>query len=219
MNKAAIIMALADGPPIEFTTTANSGVGVTTIVKPSGVEVGDLVLVWTQNIPASATLVTTTGATWGRSVVSQVVAGPNNNSSLFWKVMTATDVAQAWVLSSAPTSFSVAVRYIGHGANTVITRTVGDYNGVGNTTLNLAGFTKSAGTYGVISVLVEQQTSGTPSVVPTGFTERARLALSGYTAVVADKLYDYVDGASVVWTLNTPPSNAESGLLLEVTGL
>lgn len=201
--------------PLEYRANAFTAGGGTTITKPAGVEVGDLVVVWAIDISSGATLTTTSGSAWSKQSVSPAIA--------FWKILDATDVANAWTLSSAAADGAQALRYRGNGT-TAATVKATTSNGGGNSTLTLSGFAKAAGHRGVIALY--SQYSGDPSAgdgatiaVPSGFTERRRDYSTGdfFAALIADRLGGYVDGASVQFTgANTGPNKV--GVLLEVTG-
>lgn len=204
---------------IEYGSTAFTAAG-TAVTKPTGLTVGDLVFVWALDIAAAATLTTTSGSAWTALDVGISAGSTNGNSSLFWKVMTATDVSNSWTLSSGGADDGIqAVRYIGNGADTVTVKSA-VANGVGGTTLSLTGFSKTAGHYGVIAVFGAPENAGVGGIVaPSGFAERMRDSSGSpdFAAIFTDNLGSYVDGAAVQFT-NCDTAAVESGILVEVTG-
>lgn len=216
----AILFAMAEGPPIDFassTVTANSA---TAITKPSDVAAGDLMLVWVLDTATGATLTTASGSAWAR-VENAHPTGPKYHV-LFWKVLNATDVANAWNIGGGVAGHgAIALRYRSNGANAL---TLKDSNlgtiGVNTSAVPLTGFTKAAGTYGVLSLFVIDGAAASPTL-PSGFTARQTSAASGWRIVAADNLTGYVDGASVTWgSVNSlaPTILGYVELLFEVTG-
>lgn len=221
LNRAAVLMALADGPPVEYASSATTAPGASAVSKPAGLEVGDLVVVWAHGFSSpSPTLQTASGAAW--AVVDNnagvTLAG---RMALFAKVMTATDVANAWNLSEAISEGAVAIRYVSHGADTVTFKSANVTGSNGNFSVSGAGFTKAAGSYGVLGLAIST-TEATTIGVPAGFTQRSQVALNATIKIsLSDNLYGYVDGAGATWTnFNTPALASENGraVLLEITG-
>jgi hypothetical protein len=215
-SRGAILMALADGPPVEFKSTATTASG-TTVTKPADLEVGMVVLVFAMNETGGATLTTASGSAWTRS---EATLG-GQTVIFFWKVLNATDVANAWNLSASAAAGAVAVAYIGHGATTVTIKDSDAISGTTNFSLTSTGFAKAAGHYGVIALLYDSLTTATAGLSPSGFVERVRTNATGRLVVIADQLIGYVDATDLTWSnLNTaaPADNAALALLLEVTG-
>lgn len=217
MNKAAILMALADGPPIEYVASATTATAATSVGKPSGLEAGDLVLVWATCATTGATLTTASGSAWTRYETG--LGGSFGYAVLFWKLLTATDVANAWTLSAAASHGAVALLYRSHGATTVTVKDDDLVSGNSNFNLTSTGFTKAAGHYGVIALALASAT-GTTATAPTTFTSRLRTSTPGWLFVAVDKLFEYADGASALWAdMNTSGvNNVGCVLLIEVTG-
>jgi len=213
MNRAAIILALTDGPPVEFVSTAStgsSGASSATVTKPSGVAVGDLVLVLVDDTETAVTLTTTSGSAWGKFF--QAVSGINSDGhAVFWKILNATDVANAWTLSYGGQG-ATAFRYLSHEATSVSLKDSATASGAGS--LSLTGFSKAAGNYGVLTFAIN--THATAPTVPTGFVSRYSATPVSSRVVAADMLTGYVDGAAVAWTGFV--SGERGGFLLEVTG-
>jgi hypothetical protein len=206
-----MLMMAAQSGPVEFTSGASSsaaGASPATVTKPAGLEVGDLVLV-VCDTDTGATLTTTSGPAWSGSYVANGTLA-YGGVKLFWKVMTATDVANAWTLSFGGNGARSA-RYRGNGANAVTVKSTG--SGSSGSTLTLAGFAKSASTYGVITVMIN---TADPAV-PAGFTSRYNAVVGAERIHFADNQAAYVDGASVTWT-PVFPGDGYVGFLLEVTG-
>jgi hypothetical protein len=222
MNKAAIVMALAEGPPVEFRAAASTGPATTVISKPSGLEVGDLVLVWALGVGAGTTLSTATGSAW--TIVHDSVSGHSVISSkmmVFSKVMTALDVSAAWNLTGLVAEGALALRYTGHGATTVTMKAALAVGGNVNVSATLTGFTKSAGHYGLITLVIANDLTSVP-VFTAGLTTRSDSVFNSNAKVAAaDQQYGYVDGASVVVSNLNPaaPANHQAyAILLEITG-
>ncbi|UPT53196.1 hypothetical protein [Synechococcus phage Ssp-JY42] len=218
VRRAPLLMRV---PPIQYVSAATTAPGLTAIAKPSGLEVGSLVLVWAHGFTgASPTLDTASGSAW--TVVD------NDNSVtlagrlvLFAKVLTATDVANAWNLSESAAEGAVSLNYLGNGATTVTAKnshTTGsnlDFN------VSVTGFTKAAGVRGVLGFAIST-TQSTAIGVPSGFTERSQVALNSTIKVsLSDNILGYVNGATATWmNFNTPAADPQTGrgLLVEVTG-
>lgn len=217
--RAALIMALADGPPLEFAGSAVSANSAAVVSKPVGVEAGDLVFVWVVDgdTPGNMGVVTTSGSGWANLETSELGGAVN---ILCWKVLNATDVANAWnIVGGTANHGAIALRYRSHGADTVTVRgNVGGTDGV-NGNAALTGFTKAPGTYGTLSFFAIRGPAASPTP-PTGFTVRQTSAASGFRIVAADNLYEYVDGAAVIWSaINSTGSNLGwRAILLEITG-
>lgn len=222
LRQQALALALIKRRGLEYRANAFTAGGGTSVTKPAGVEVGDLVVVWAIDIATGATLTTTSGSAWSKQSVS---AGGSTNGAViaFWKILNATDVANAWTLSSAAADGVQALRWRGNGANAVAVKATTS-DGGGNPTLTLAGFSKAAGHRGVIALFGQSQADpaagdGAGIAVPSGFTERRRdySVPDGFSALIADRLGGYVDGAAVQFT-SAPAGPNKQGVLLEVTG-
>lgn len=215
----AILFAMAEGPPIDFansTVTANSASAIT---KPSDAAAGDLMVVFVADTSTGATLTTASGSAWSRIEPSPTV-GPKYHV-LFWKVLNATDVANAWNLGGGVAGHgAITIRYRSNGATTVTLKdSYQVFEGV-NGSYPLTGFSKAAGTYGVLSLILVDGPTNAPGT-PSGFTVRQSSNASGWRIVAADNLTGYVDGSSVTWSSvnsNAPTSRSVLELLFEVTG-
>jgi hypothetical protein len=222
MNKAAIVMALAEGPPVEYRAVATTAAAATVVSKPSGLEVGDLVTVWALGVGGGTTLTTSGGSAWtlahdsstGQSVIT-------NRMILYTKVMTALDISAAWNLSAAVDEGALALRYTGHGATTVTMKSTQGGGGTVNISLTLTGFTKAAGHYGAIVLAITNDTTAVPAFT-SGLTVRSDgIFNSNARVAAADQQYGYVDGASVIVSNLNPsaPTNHQAyAILLEITG-
>lgn len=209
--RASVLMGMLQAGPVEFASGATSsatGGSSVSVTKPAGLEVDDLVIV-VCDTDSGATLTTTSGSAWTGSYVANA-SFSRGGAKLFWKIMTATDVANAWTLSVGGLG-ARAVRYHGNGANSVAVKSTATASA--GSTLTLTGFAKSVNTYGVITVMIN---TGSPAV-PSGFVSRYNDVVSTYRAHLADNVASYVDGAAVVWD---PVAGGDGwvGFLLEVTG-
>jgi hypothetical protein len=220
---AMLLLMGGAGPPVEYRAAASSGPG-TSVTKPSGVTVGDLVLVWALDVNAvTPSLSTSGGSAW------TLVDNDTNTSifavgkfALFAKVLTATDVANAWDLGTAADQGALAVRYTGNGATTVTKKTEADAgSNTGNLSASAAGFAKSSGHYGVLTFVLSTDEAANPTP-PSGFTERSDAAYnSTCRAAAADNLFSYTDNAAVQWTTLSGaagPSHSVHVLTVEITG-
>lgn len=219
-NRAAILMALADGPPVEFRTTASSAAG-TSVTKPSGLEVGDLVIVMALNVDATTPALSTSGGSaWtlvDNTANISIFAG---KMAIFAKVMDATDVANAWTLGTSADEGALAIRYAGHGATTVTKKTKDAAGSSADFDVTASGFVKAAGHYGAITFAISTDDAANLGP-PTGFEERADAAFNSTTRLAfADRLYGYVDSASVTWTDFNTTGLSQTGrvVVLEITG-
>ncbi|OHB28152.1 MAG: hypothetical protein A2790_12095 [Phenylobacterium sp. RIFCSPHIGHO2_01_FULL_69_31] len=211
--RAVLLGMMGQSGPVEFASAAaTTGAGAATDVtlsKPTGVEVGDFVAVLVPDTLATASISTTGGATWSRSY--QAASGNRDGAVLCWKVLTATDVSNAWVLSHLG-ALAVAFRYHGYGALSAAVRS-SDANT--SSSLTLSGFGKDVRTYGTLSFLRAQ---GSPTaVLPSGFAARYDQLQGATRIVAADNNGGYVDGASVTWA-GLATGNGSAAFLVEVMG-
>lgn len=207
---------------LEYMANAFTAGGGTTVTKPAGVQVGDVVVVWAVDISSGATLTTTSGSSWSSQSVT--ASGSTNGATIaFWKILNATDVANAWTLSATPDDGVQALRYRGNGA-TAVTVKATKVDGGGASSMSLTGFSKAAGHRAAIALYGQSSGDvaagdGAGIAVPAGFTERRRdydVPLR-FAALIADTLGSYVDGAAVQFT-SAPTGPNKHGVLLEVTG-
>lgn len=215
----ALMMAASQTGPIDYVSSAFTAAG-TSVSKPSGVEVGDVVFVWAMDINSAQTLTTSGGSAWSSQDVGIAAGSTNANATLYWKILNATDVANAWALSGSGAEDGIqAVRYRGNGADAVTVKSAVSA-GAGGTTFSLTGFSRAAGHFGAIAFFGAPDNAGVVGiVVPTGFTERRRDSSGSpdFAGIVADALGNYVDGAAVQFT-NCDAATTEYGILVEVTG-
>ncbi len=200
--------------------TAPDAVNVN-VTKPAGVEVGDLVFVWAMDCTSGAALTTTSGSAWSSQAVAIAAGSSNGWAKLYWKVLNATDVANAWAHTGGSDDGIIAVRYRANGSVTVTVKDT-ESNGSGTTTLTLAGFAKASGHRAAIAFFGAPSSTGAGGIVlPTGFTERRKESGAGitgtYVGIIADTLGSYTDGAAVSFT-NCDANACEYGVLVEVTG-
>ncbi len=194
---------------VDFINTANSGAtgaGSMAVTKPSGIQVSDLVLVHVEDTVTAVTMNTSGGSSWPK--IFMTASGLNQDGdALFWKVLTATDVANAWDVSVGGQG-ALSARYRGNGATAVTSKST---NNGGGSPMTLTGFAKAANHYGVLS-FVAGSSAFTP---PTGFDERYDAAPVSSRIGLADRRAGYVDNAAVAWTV---VSGSARGFLVEVTG-
>lgn len=170
-------------------TTSNS----TTIGKPAGVEVGDVVFfVGYNNDSALSPIATSGGSNWGSTSI-----GAPSGTRFFhvaYKVLNALDVANAWIAGNA--HWGVAVAYKGNGATTITHKeTKDDTANTGSATTTLTGFTPASGSKGTFSGFVDDD-AASPSV-NAGFISRYGASL-GRGVGAAENIY--YGGGSITWT-------------------
>lgn len=219
----ALLALIANPPAVEFMSSAlTAGIAATgAVTKPSGVEVGDLVVLWALDCTSAVAVATASGSGWNVQTVSIAAASTNGYGAAFWKVLTATDVANAWNLTGAAEDGVLAIRYRAHGATGATVKDTTS-NGSGTTTFTLDGFTKAAGHYGAIALFGASSSAGAGGIVgPSGFAERRRDSGAGlagtFVAIVADLVSGYPDLIDVVFS-NCDGNATEYGILLEITG-
>lgn len=184
-----------------------------TVGKPAGVAVGDLAFVVCPDeggTPGSLTLTTTSGSVWTR--LSLPFASGGYNSVLFWKILNAADVANAWTASNALDYAAYAYQPAGFASLASRATTA---NPISQSSLTLAGFNPASDCKGAITVAIDRDTD-TTSAPPTNFTKRAQTALTNFRVSVADPTTDYAS-VPITWTgLQGASGNAEAGWFLEV---
>lgn len=198
-------------PPIAYRSLIKRvGSGSTSAPKPSGVAVGDLVVITTPSPNPGITLGTSGGDAWSSFSVSSA----GTSSPIYWKLLNSTDVANGWVFSDS-ISDVISVAYEGRGATTLTSRE--NYTGgSGQSTAPFVGFVPGLDHRGLISVIVDRDGDATPSP-PSLFSLRDSTVYAGglYMAAVADQPLGY-PGGPLVWT-NTDgiSGNGEGAILLE----
>lgn len=211
--RAAAMAAGASVPPLPFRASATSGAG-TAIAKPAGVAVGDVVFITAARIAGGTTVSTATGSTWSSSLLT-----PSDTVGLFWKIMNATDVAQAWS-SSGAFEGALAVAYTPAVAASAVTLRSSTNNAAGKSTLDLAGFGPGPTSRGVVTAIIDRDAGASTEVAPAGFTTRASFLMgSFYKAFVADLGPPGRVTPTVTWTATDGGGSlfAECGWLLEIT--
>lgn len=207
-------MGMLQGGPVDYAgfarTTAAVGETNVTLTKPSGLEVGDIVFGLLTDTPSTSSISTTGGSTWSR----QSISAPGSNdgfSVLIWKVMTATDLANAWVLNILGYYGMTLFRFRGLGATGATVKSTSAGTG---TSRALTGFAKAVNSYGVISFL---GAAGSPTAVKPSNLNQQYNALNGAERMMVADSGGYVDGASVTWTA-LEASSGSVAYLVEVTG-
>lgn len=177
------------------------------ITKPAGVAVGDLVFVL-QPYDNSPNLTTTGGSAWNK--LNYNWFGGSYNMTLYWKILDATDVANAWNLSGNSYGW-VCVSYERGTGCTVAVRETRE----GSTALLIpfAGFTPQA-TFKMALYFVVDRGTGT-FTPPAGWTERVDSSIGGgvFSESVAER-FDYTGGG--VNVTNSSGSYNDGGFMVEV---
>lgn len=211
LRKSRLLMTTRARVPIAFRATALT-TGSTTVSKPAGVASGDLVVVVVPYCSTGVTLTTSSGSAWTRSEINWSIYG--YFSVLFWKVLNATDVSNAWTLSESNDARACAWQP-GTSAVASVTTTASQ-NAAGQTSYTQAGFTTGDATKGAISVVLDRDADVTPGA-PSGFTSRASSVLESLFATAIADRPDY-QGGSVTWTnMNGASTFGEVGWLLNVS--
>jgi len=201
-------MLLAGWPtPLSFRAadeTNNSG----TIVKPAGVAAGDLVVIVT-GLDVDPTITTASGGdVWSKN--------SDATQRLFWKILTAHDVANNWGSSSVNTYASAAAwSNQSLAISSVTIRSAAD-SGPNVTTLTVPGFAPSGSgkPRTVIAAISTNWNAGSNIAAPSPFTARAQHQNPNST--LADMTVGY-SGQSAAWTgLTSGAGNTNSGWLVEV---
>lgn len=210
-------------PPIVYRSQSTRHTGATTAQKPSGIAVGDLVFVINGIAPAGTgappNLKTSGGSAWGK-----FVGAAGSNWGVYWKVLNATDVANAWnfvdaVDDTTPESCSGtgSFAYEGRGATTV-TSQQSVAHGTAQASIDFTGFTPAFNSKGVVTVMMNRETLLT-EVQPSGFALRELAGYVGGDMGFADRLGSY-EGGALSWTGMGSVGGAilvEGGILFEVT--
>ncbi len=180
-----------------------------TVGKPSGVALGDLVIVLCPlTAGLGSNMGTSGGGTWSVDELTAFTTG-----AIFWKVMDATDVANTWTKSD--TNDCVALRWQGPGTLAAAVKSTQSTGGGGSSTLVLAGFTPSVNHRAAIA-MVNDLDAPTGTTTPTNFTSRYATSVLNVRSVnVVDWLGGYAGGT--VTFANLGLGTGEMGWLLEVT--
>lgn len=205
MHPMPSVMLVGNVRPLVYrgdaVTTSSS-----TCAKPTGVAVGDLVIVVSPNT-AGLTLTTASGDAWSRTEVVWITEG--YDTVFFTKILNATDVANAWTFSASVGAVAAAWR---DQQNAVVTLKATANQAAGSqTTLTLTGYTP-ASTRGTISIAIER--NPTNPEPPAGWTERFQDTVdTSWTVAIADT--ESYPGGDVVWT-GIVGTNGEVGALYDV---
>jgi hypothetical protein len=180
---------------LQFRGRVGSG-GNVDIAKPSGVAVGDVVFI-VANSPSAASVTTSGGSTWSTDTFG--------SCRVWWKILNATDVANAWSFDAA-TGADVDA-YIGNGATTVTAKGTASVSG---SSLSFAGYTPDAATKG--GVVYEQNSGGGTVTNPAGWTTATGVTVPNNNGSlgVGRSVYktDYAGGAIAFSFSGTPSAGA-----------
>lgn len=189
-----------------FRASASSfGATSSTVPKPSGVVVGDVVFVIIETSGVSA-ITTNGGASWVSNTINWS-DGSGTASTIHWKLLDQIDIANAWTLNT--TREVLVAAYQTDGAGTVAVRNTANNDTGAN--LTLSGFTPND-MKAAVTIIVDKDTSGS-FTAPTNFTMRANWIGLPKSVAIADRaLYA---GGNVVWGAinNVSP---QIGWLIEV---
>lgn len=213
MRPLGFITKRTAAEPIVFRGTTTSAANATFVSKPAGVAVGDLVVVAIGNsAPVTPlTLTTLSGSAWNKNAMTWATFG--YESTIFWKILNATDVANNWNFSAA-TAYSCSA-YAAPGATAAAVRATFNMPSSGIGIGTLPGFTPTAGARGLVSAISDR--TGDPNSVfaPAGFTARIKSNQSTYwTVALADMPPGYA-GGNLVWDVGDVYTAV--GWCLEVT--
>lgn len=210
-------MLIASGGGIGFATvrsiaTTTGGQSVTGINKPAGIQVGDIVLVLSADLPGGSAGNDIRSNTIWPNKTGVLPGGSNSEAVLFQRVMTALDLADVWTLTNTGGEY-VAIALIPHGATGSAIRST-QANADGQSSLTLTGFQPTG--YGAVILHCDRDADATPAV-PTGFTSRfAGNILGAYSFLVADYI-DYNGGDVMIAPTTGASDFAETAFFVELT--
>jgi hypothetical protein len=216
MSRRRMLLA-GTASPLTFRSTVAVAAGSAAVAKPAGVAVDDLVFVCTpfDNI---ASLTTTAGRVWNRFTFTWA-GGLAYTMCVFWKQLDATDVANAWTLSGAPTYPGIACAYANPAKFPLTVFKRDEQNGTAPaTTVSFAGTAPQGNSRGFFAFMSDRDGgSGGPTWTQPGtFTERADNGASTICSAFADALGTY-GGAGITFT-GTGVTADQAAMLLEATG-
>jgi hypothetical protein len=190
---------------LNFRAAATSSGGTSTVPRPAGIAVGDLVVVFAGLGVSVTKLSTSGGADWSGVIYTDI--GASQQFGVFWKVLNATDVANGWALDASSSDKIVSAAYVTPGTATVTQKgSTGD--GAGGATLT--GFTPAATSRGALAFFGYY--SGSSFVDPSGFTQRALGVGATISVEILDKR-NYSSGS----VAGTQTGGRVVGFLFEVT--
>lgn len=212
MNPAKFL-ALFGKRRLSFRSVARTAAGVTTVVKPTGLAVGDLIIVVNLLASATPTISTSGGSSWN-TITHLPTSG--DRYAVHWKVADAADVSNAVTVDSNPSISSglIAASYRHAGSGVVTQKSLLDTGSPSSSTATFTGYTASAAALGCICVFIDEAENFTPTG-PAAFVVRQLVSGGGgnCTANFADDAF-YASG-SVAWTNNS--TLGKYGVLLEIT--
>lgn len=188
--------------------------------KPSGLQLGDIVVILCFAATSGAILKTaSTGQAFNRVQLNGIGSGVNQ-AVLFWKVMsTAADISGASgdtfeVQGGASSGGCVALAYIPNGATGVAVRSsVADASG--QSSLVLSAFQPTG--YGAAVLFADRDPDVTPAITPNFFAQRFSAVVASFYTMSAWDLIDYNGGNVTVSSIVGAGNFAECGFLLEFT--
>lgn len=202
-------MLIAAWPqPLAYRAQAEAN-NASTAAKPAGVAVGDLVVVVT-GFDADPTLTTAGGSAWTKD--------SSATQRLFWKILNATDVANAWNFSTSNIyATSIAYSPDGVAIDSVNVRSSADALSSA-TSISIPGFAPSAGgrPRAVIAAISGGDDIGGGVVPPAGFTERVESGNPEAAFADAQQTYYFGPAAFTGLAGGSGGGPAYSGWLLEV---
>lgn len=196
---------------------ASAAAASTAISKPASIAVGDIAFIaQPDNGFTDQNVTTSSGSTWTRS---QVIGPTSSQFNLFWKVLNATDVANAWNLTNnlVHGAYAAAYRPVSGFTPAAAAAKSTAVNLTGDISLALTGYTPAGANVGTVSAIISRNDSGTATTAPTGFTEDAKSDIDTVTYKIAFASHaDYPPGSTATWTALSVPG-IQTGWLIEVT--
>jgi hypothetical protein len=182
----------------------------TTVNKPVGLAVGDLLVVLMYN---GGTISTASGAAWHTTNRAVTTIGTPTNYSFSWKIADAADVAN---VISTTAGGAVAASYYGRGTllTGLVSKAPFDTGSPSSATVVIPGFTPTVATRGAICLFVDEAEFLTPTI-GANFTRRLINNTNGScTAQFCDLLTPSSVSGATSWANNG--TIGKFGDLLEV---
>ncbi len=193
-----------------FKTSQHNAVASTSVAKPAGLAVGDLVVVLA-SFDGATSMNTVGGSAWGVST-NNWPASYSYTSSVFYKVLDANDVANAWTINASVMT-QIAV-YQPNGANRISVKSSTDTGG-GVGSFNTPTYAPSASHAGAVIIVCDRDDSNSDYVIGDFTVRQSNNSNQYFWCKIADKLTGHNGGAVSITGLNVSSSYSQVVWVLE----
>jgi hypothetical protein len=199
---------------VQFTSTGYS------FAFPTGASVGDILLVAVEMGAGGGETLTVTASTAAMAPLSY--DAPNNysgTSSLYWHVLTATEIADGRLTIAGGNTSTGAAMAIYRGATTAALGTAPVQTEDGTSAMTFPGFAPAAHTQGVVAMFLDRNDATPVALSSASWTSHLYATTSYYDYYVLDRLTGY-SNASVTFSNfqhNQGAGGYRTGYLVELS--